>query len=191
MKKAGGENEGRGLYHVLMDERKRKEREENSGAAEMQSRINTDVFQNNCSVTGGTKVTEKAKKPSPRKTLFIQKLDSACNFVCAHASCANVDRFDIAACFNDFDFLYIGFPFSVCTSTNLTTVNADSMTFHLAFFTNFTSSHSLHLLNRLYVTQQRYSSRKVLNLQEKILLFSVNIFLCTGREAVFQKKEKS
>ena len=52
MKKAGGENEGQGLYHVLMDERKRKEREENSGAAEMQSRINTDVFQNNGSVTG-------------------------------------------------------------------------------------------------------------------------------------------
>ena len=97
--------------------------------------------------------------------------DRTSDFVGTHASCANVDRFYIAVIFHDFDFLYIGFPFSVRTSTNLTTVNADSMTFDLAFFTNFTSSHCLHLLHCLYVTQQSYSSRKLLILQEKTPFF--------------------
>ena len=87
-------------------------------------------------------------------------LDCTSDFIGTHTSCANVDGFYISIIFNDFYFLYVGFPFSVCTSTNLTTVNADSMTFDLAFFTNFTSSHCLHLLKRLYVTQQSYSSRK-------------------------------
>ena len=99
------------------------------------------------------------------------KSDRTSDFIGTHASCANVDRFYIAVIFHDFDFLYIGFPFSVRTSTNLTTVNADSMTFDLAFFTNFTSSHCLHLLHCLYVTQQSYSSRKLLILQEKTPFF--------------------
>lgn len=98
------------------------------------------------------KICRKRKKA----VLFIRKrmafiirleLDCTCNFVGTHASCANVNRFYVTVVFNDFYFLYVGFPFSIRTSTNLATVNTDSMTFDLAFFTNFTFSHCLHLLN--------------------------------------------
>ena len=56
------------------------------------------------------------------------ELDCACNLVGTHTSCANVNRFYIAVVFNDFNLLYVGFPFSIRTSTYLGTFNTDSMT---------------------------------------------------------------
>ena len=74
------------------------------------------------------------------------KLDCTCDFVGTHASCANINRFDVAVVFNDFYFFYIGFPFSIRTSGYLGTFDTDSMTCNLAFFTNCTFSHLSHLL---------------------------------------------
>ncbi len=92
--------------------------------------------------------TKKSRSFHGKRMAFIIRLelDCACNLVGTHASCANVNRFDVTVVFNDFHFLYVGFPFSIRTSTNLGTFNADSMTCHLAFFTNCTFSHCLHLL---------------------------------------------
>ena len=77
------------------------------------------------------------------------KLDCTCDFVGTHASCANINRFDVAVVFNDFYFLYVGFPFSIRTSGYLGTFDTDSMTCNLAFFTNCTFSHLSHLLQTL------------------------------------------
>ena len=77
----------------------------------------------------------------------LWKSDCARNLVGTHTSCANVNRSYTAVVFNDFDFLYVGFPFSIRTSTNLTTVNTNSMASNLALLANFTSSHFLHLLS--------------------------------------------
>lgn len=85
------------------------------------------------------------KKPffSKEKNGFYHssELDCTCDFVGTHTSCANVNRFYVAVVFNDFYFLYVGFPFSIRTSTYLGTFDTDSMTCNLAFFTNCTFSH--------------------------------------------------
>lgn len=81
--------------------------------------------------------------------LLLRQSDGTCNFVGTHTSCANVNRFDIAVCFCNFNLFYVGFPFSIRASTNLTTVDTNSMAFHLALLTNFTFSHFLHLLSLL------------------------------------------
>lgn len=82
-----------------------------------------------------------------RMAFILRKSDRAGNLIGTHASCANVNRFYIAVVFDNFNLFYIGFPFSIRTSTNLTTVNTNSMASNLALLANFTSSHFLHLLS--------------------------------------------
>lgn len=73
--------------------------------------------------------------------LLFSASDCACNLIGAHTSCANINRFDITVIFNDFYLLYIGFPFSICASAHLGTLDANSMTSNLVLLTNFTLRH--------------------------------------------------
>ena len=70
--------------------------------------------------------------------LFL--LNCSCDFIGTHTSCADINRF-YSSVFNNFHLFYIRIPFSVCTSTNLTTVNTNSVASDWAFFTNLTFRH--------------------------------------------------